>query len=306
MKNTRTNFCILCIALIFSTACTRSIETSTKTADIAPKAGKPSTGGGGTVQAKAVCNFNLNEDSLRNAGWVKEFDDEFGSGLSAWNIWQSGSYNNELQFYQPGNLQFVNDTLKIVVKAEPATGPTDPYSTTPKTFNYTSARIESKALYSASTATPKVRMSARIKLPAGYGMWPAWWSYGDPWPVQGEIDILEARGQEPYNFQTNYFYGKTANRNLVKNATTVIVSNVNLQTCWHVYELVWERNSLSFYLDGALVDKKTGGYVSSLFGKQEKLVLNVAVGGVFFYNLNPALIQPGTMEVDWVKVFTSN
>jgi beta-glucanase (GH16 family) len=305
MKNILTNPYLFCIAVFLLAACTRTIESNKKTADITPKAGKPSTGSG-TVNANGVCDFDLIESTLTTTGWTKTFEDNFDGSLTAWNIWQSGSYNNELQHYQRSNLEFSNGILKIVTKAETVTGNTDPYNSTPKTFNYTSARIESKALYSASTASPKVRMSARIKLPAGYGMWPAWWSYGDPWPTQGEIDILEARGQEPYRFQTNYFYGKTANRNLVKNAETFIVSNVNLQTCFHVYELVWERNSLKFYFDGQLVDTKTGGYVSSLFGKKEKLVLNVAVGGVFFYNLNPALIVPGTMEVDWVKVFTSN
>jgi beta-glucanase (GH16 family) len=83
----------------------------------------------------------------------------------------------------------------INARSENVTGPTTPFDVTPKTFNYTSGRIESKANFSASSFSPVVRMMTRIKLPAGYGMWPAFWSYGDPWPTQGEIDILEARGQ---------------------------------------------------------------------------------------------------------------
>ena len=149
-------------------------------------------------------------------------------------------------------------------------------------------------------------MVARIKLPAGYGMWPAFWSYGDPWPTQGEIDILEARGQEPNSYSTNYFFGRRANVNLVRNATTTINANMSLQTCWHVYELIWSQNSLVFMLDGQVVDTKTGNYVSNLFGKKEKIVLNLAVGGNYFSNLDPAQIQTGTLQVDWVKVFRSN
>ena len=49
----------------------------------------------------------------------------------------------------------------------------------------------------------------------------------------------------------------------------------------------------------------SGGYVSSLFGKTEWITLNVAVGGNFFSNLNTSLIVPGTMYVDWVKVFVN-
>jgi beta-glucanase (GH16 family) len=87
-------------------------------------------------------------------------------------------------------------------------------------------------------------MMARIKLPGGYGMWPAFWSYGDPWPTQGEIDILEARGQEDMKYQTNYFYGRTENRNLVRGAEGFVTTDVSLQTCYHVYEMIWSQNDL--------------------------------------------------------------
>ena len=133
----------------------------------------------------------------------------------------------------------------------------------------------------------------------------AYWSYGDPWPTQGEIDFLEARGQEPTKYQTNYFYGKTANRNLVRNQVGYINTNGDLTTCYHVYEMVWEKNTLSSYFDGALVETKTGSYIPNLFGKTERITLNLAVGGNFFTNLNTAQIVPGTMYVDFVKVFTS-
>ena len=149
-------------------------------------------------------------------------------------------------------------------------------------------------------------MSARIQLPAGYGMWPAFWSYGDPWPTQGEIDFLEARGQEPTKYQTNYFYGKTANRNVVRNAVGYITADADLTQCYHVYEMVWAQNQLTSYLDGKVVEvKTTGGYIPDLFGKTERITLNVAVGGNFFTNFDPSQIQTGSMKVDWVKVFTS-
>jgi beta-glucanase (GH16 family) len=147
---------------------------------------------------------------------------------------------------------------------------------------------------------------ARVKLASGYGMWPALWSYGDPWPTQGEIDIIEARGQEPFKYQTNYFYGRAANRNLVKNQVGFITSSVNLTTCYHVYEMIWSQNSLTSLLDGNVIETKSGGYIPNLFGKTERIVLNLAVGGNFFSNLNPAQITTGSMYVDFVKVFTSN
>ena len=253
-----------------------------------------------------VCDYNLDENALINAGWTKTFEDNFDADFSKWNIWYGGAFNNELELYQASNLSLSSGNFVITAKQETVTGPTTPFDPTPKTFNYTSGRIESKTNFSSSSSSPKVRMIARIKLPAGYGMWPAFWSYGDPWPTQGEIDVLEARGQEDFKYQTNYFYGKTVNRNLVRNAQGYVTTDVSLQTCYHVYELIWSQNSLEFYFDGVLVNTNSGSYVSSLFSKTEKITLNLAVGGNFFSNFNPSLIQTGTMYVDWVKVFTSN
>jgi beta-glucanase (GH16 family) len=250
------------------------------------------------------CDYDIDETTIINAGWSKTFEDNFSNGLTQWNTWYGGAFNNELQLYQAANLSQVNGNLVIEAREGAVTGPTTPFDMTQKNFNYTSGRIESKTLFSASTATPQVRMMARIKLPAGYGMWPAFWSYGDPWPTHGEIDILEARGQEDKKYQTNYFYGRQANRNLVRGAEGFVNTDVSLQTCYHVYELIWSQNSLQFYFDGVLVKTNNGGYVPNLFGKSEKITLNLAVGGLFFSNFNPALIQTGTMYVDWVKVFT--
>lgn len=255
--------------------------------------------------ATTICNYNPDETILIAAGWTLAFKDEFND-LSNWNIWTGGAFNNELQYYQPDNLTISNGILTIAAKKENVTGATNPFDATPKNFQYTSGRIECKQTVSASTQTPKVRMVARVKLAPGYGMWPAFWSYGDPWPTQGEIDIIEARGQEPNKYQTNYFYGKTANRNIVRNATGYITADSDLTECFHVYEMIWEQNSLTSLLDGNVVEVKTsGGNIPNLFGKTERITLNLAVGGNFFNNLNPSLIQTGTMYVDYVKVFTA-
>ncbi|MES2647731.1 MAG: glycoside hydrolase family 16 protein [Bacteroidota bacterium] len=256
-------------------------------------------------KAAAVCDYNQDEASLVTAGWTKTFDETFSTDLSKWNVWTGGAYNNELQHYQANNMQVTNGALLITARKENVTGSTTNFDATPKNFEYTSGRIECKTNVSASVKTPKVRVSARIKWPAAYGMWPAFWSYGDPWPTQGEIDILEARGQEPFQYQTNYFYGRRANQNLVSGAEGFVTNDVNLTSCWHVYELIWEKNTLSFLLDGQVVKTNTGGYVPNLFGKKERITLNLAVGGLFFSNLDPNQIVTGTMEIDWVKVFTS-
>lgn len=257
--------------------------------------------------AETVCDYDLDEEALASSGWTKSFEDNFTTDLSKWNVWTGGAFNNELQHYQGSNMEIVNGELVITAKKETVTGATNPFDATSKTFNYTSGRIECKTNVSANQSTPKVRMAARIKWPKGYGLWPAFWSYGDPWPKNGEIDILEARGQEPTKYQTNYFYGTQEGTNVVQNAEGFITADADLTTCYHVYEVVWEKDKLTYYLDGKVVEEKTkGGYIDDLFGKTERLVLNLAVGGGFFANLDPSKIQTGAMHVDYVKVFTSN
>jgi beta-glucanase (GH16 family) len=244
---------------------------------------------------------------LTTAGWLKVFEDNFDSDLSKWSIWTGGAFNNELQHYQASNVELDGGILFIRAKKETVTGNTTPFDQTQKTFQFTSGRIESETNVSANSSSPKVRIVARIKLPAGNGLWPAFWTYGDPWPTQGEIDIIEARGQERKKYQTNYFYGTSADNNLVQGAEGFIETNEDLTACFHVYEMIWEQSKLTSILDGTVVEIKTsGGYIPQLFGKQQRITFNLAVGGWFFNNLNPATIETGTMQVDWVKVFTSN
>ncbi len=296
------NLFLLILFSFFVVSCEKNINTpATITEEIATARPAPSS-----PIVDAVCDYDINESAIVTAGWIKTFEDNFSNDLSGWDIWYGGAFNNELQLYQESNLSITGDNLVISAKKESVEGPTTPFDVTSKTFNYTSGRIESKTNFSASVSIPKVRMMARIKLPSGYGMWPAFWSYGDPWPKEGEIDILEARGQEDNKYQTNYFYGKTANRNLVRGAEGYVTVDESLQTCYHVYEMIWTQSELRFYLDGVLVKTNSGGYVPSLFGKTERITLNLAVGGNFFSNFNPSLIQTGTMYVDWVKVFVSN
>ena len=303
MSTAKSFLCYLLFVAIIISSCKKNNSSSE---NVNEEFATARPGGGGTGTIHGVCDYDIDESEITAAGWTKTFEDNFSSNdFSKWNIWYGGAFNNELQLYQSQNLSITNGNLVINAKQENVTGPTTAFDATPKTFNYTSGRIESNSLISSSSSSPSVRLMARIKLPAGYGMWPAFWSYGDPWPKQGEIDVLEARGQEDFKYQTNYFYGKVANRNLVHGAEGYVTTDVSLQSCYHVYELIWSQNDLKFYFDGVLVKTNSGGYVTSLFGKSEKITLNVAVGGNFFSNFNPSLIQTGTMYVDWVKVFTS-
>ncbi|WP_266364056.1 glycoside hydrolase family 16 protein [Tellurirhabdus rosea] len=257
-----------------------------------------------TRSAISPCEVPFNESALLREGWTKTFEDEFSRDLSRWNLWTGGAYNEELQHYQPSNLVLSNGILSIVAKRETVVGRTRPNLPEPKTFRFTSGRIESKTAFAPGGRVKELRISARIKCPGGYGMWPAFWAYGDPWPTKGEIDILEMRGNEPLKYTTNYAYGPRAGENQAPDATAVIQPGVSLTDCWHTFELIRARKTLTFLFDGRVVDVKQGRMVEELYTKPENIVLNLAIGGTFFGHPSPDQIVPGTMQVDWVKVFT--
>ena len=294
-----TLFCLMLSAFSCKKEVDSPVDTSTPT---------PTTPAGPDIginyQAQAVCNSNYNDATLLNSGWTKVFEDNFDNNLSNWTNWTSGSFNGELQYYQAANLQITNGSLAIVAKKEDVTGAANPNDKTPKAFKYTSGRIESKNTFSASAATPKVRIIARIKQPKGYGMYSGFLSYGNNWPTQGQIDHMLAYGQSPTQYVTNYYYSTRTGTNDVRGAVGYITANEDLSACYHVYETEWTKETLTYYLDGKLVETKTaGGLVPGLFGKSQRLSFYLAVSSTF---LTRGQIATGTMYIDWVKVFTSN
>lgn len=249
------------------------------------------------------------EDPQPTGPWTLIFEEEFDTDLSAWNIWEGGAYNEEIQLYRPEQVSLSDGKLLIQAQREAVTGPTTNVEATTKDFEYVSGRIESKDLYgpSATEGEQQYRFVARIRLPAGHGLWPAFWTYGDPWPTQGEIDILEARGGEPTKFQSNIFYGRQAGRNINRHAEAYFDTGVDLTADFHEYEMIWTSNSIEIWFDGERLHTYTASRtnnIENLFGKKEKVTLNTAVGGLFFTDRNSAnYADAGLMEVDWVRVY---
>ncbi len=156
------------------------------------------------LNADANYDYTLKETELLTTDWSKALEDKFDESSTAgittqlanWNIWTVGAFNNELQYYHAPNLKIEKWKSRYYCKKGKDNRCNLPGGPNSKNFDFTSDGIESELLFSANTATPKVQMVTRIKLPRSYGM-ACLLSYGDPWPTHGEIDILEAHGQEP-------------------------------------------------------------------------------------------------------------
>lgn len=270
------------------------------------------TGNAGSKPNPQKKTFAFDEAALLQQNYTKIFEDDFSSIDNAkWEVWNGGAYNKELQLYRGQNLSSENGSLVIQSTREEATGPALPGSEETKTFNFTSGRIDSRFTFAASDESPKIRVVARIQSPKGTGMWPAFWTNGDNWPTKGEIDILEALG-DPFSYQTDYFYGTTPGKLITDDSKTMttITSASDLTNQFHIYEVIWEKNSLTYLLDGAVVDVKHssdpgGEYIPAFFGKLHHVTLNLAVGGQMFGDdLDPASIQPSAMYVDWIKIYS--
>jgi hypothetical protein len=246
--------------------------------------------------------------SIDGASWNLIFEDEF-ENLAAWDAWYGGAFNNEIQLYTKEQLNLEEGILKINALRKPVVGPSLPNDTTPKNFEYVSGRIESKDLYGPSDqdGEREYRFVARIKLPSGHGMWPAFWAYGDPWPTQGEIDILEARGSETDRFSSNIYFGPTNGVNINQDTESKHTIGQNLTEDFHLYEMIWRPNSIEILFDNEIVhayEASRNNNIEQLLGKKQKIVFNTAVGGWFFRDQDANnYADSSTMEVDWVRVY---
>src|SRR2546430_11283996 len=149
-----------------------------------------------------ACGLSQTTSSPNGNPWTLVWSDEFGGSngsapdSSKWTLETGGNGwgNNELEYYtnRSQNAQIQNGSLVITALKETYTGPDG------VTRNYTSARMKTAGKFEQQYG----RFEARIKIPYGQGMWPAFWMLGNDigtvgWPTCGEIDIMEDIGQEP-------------------------------------------------------------------------------------------------------------
>lgn len=261
------------------------------------------------VVLSACMDKQKNNGSPPSSDWKIIFEDNFDRDLSQWNVWYGGAYNDEIQLYRPEQLSLKEGVLHIRTERQVIQGPTTNVDSTQKSFEYVSGRIESKELFGFSEleGDREYRFVARLKLPKGVGMWPAFWTYGDPWPTQGEIDILEARGNRPKQFQSNLFYGPTPGINMNKDTEVEYEADLNLTDHFFVYEMIWKADRIEIWFEGELKHTylaDANNNIDQMALKKQKVVFNNAVGGWFIGNMSSESFgNSAVMEVDWVRVY---
>jgi beta-glucanase (GH16 family) len=264
-----------------------------------------------------LCGFRLVplKAAPADSNWVLVWSDECngaaGSAVdgSKWNLVNSGGGfgNNEVQFYtnRTANSYYDgNGNLVIKTLRESYGG-----------YNYTSAK-----LYSQNKGDwTYCRVQIRAKLPRGRCVWPAFWMmptasrYGG-WPICGEIDIMELRGDEPNKVGGTLHFGNPWKYI----GSSYYLSSGTFDTAYHTFDLEWEQGVFRWYVDGQLYQTRnhpewycSGANESSNpnapFDQPFYLQLNTAVGGPntpYTGNQNPDdSVFPQSMLIDYVRVY---
>ena len=234
--------------------------------------------------------FNGPDGSLPDpAKWVME------TGGKGWG-------NNELETYtnRAVNAQQKGGNLVITAQKETFKGADG------VARDYTSARLKTQGLFDHRYG----KIEARIKIPYGQGMWPAFWMLGNDiatvgWPTCGEIDIMENIGKEPAIVHgTIHGPGYSGEKGI---GSPYVLPSGRFADDFHVYAIEWEPNQIRFYVDGNLYATRTPSDLPTgakwVYDHNFFIILNLAVGGGWPGNPDATTVFPQQMLVDYVRVY---
>ncbi len=263
--------------------------------------------------ALAACKTDDDKVSMEPGydGYTLEWSDEFNTNISSSNwTFETGDGtdyglppgwgNAERQLYTNSgnniNIQADeegNSVLVITARKEPGN------------HRYSSAKVTTQNLQSFRFG----RIEARIKVPEGKGLWPAFWLLGDniseiDWPGCGEIDIMEVIGHEPGKLHSTVHYANSENKAGSNGAG--FEAPESLSNDYHEYRLDWTPTAMVFSLDGMEVHEVLIANDMKEFLRSFYIIFNVAVGGNWPGDPDETTTFPQQMLIDWVRVYSKD
>lgn len=238
--------------------------------------------------------------------WSDEFNGADGSSPDAakwvFDIGGGGWGNKELESYTARTVNAQQRSGKLVITAlkEDYTGPDG------IARQYTSARLKTLGKFTQAYG----RFEARMQLPLGKGIWPAFWMLGDDiktadWPKAGEIDIMENIGAADTVYSTIHGPGYSGAKGLSTKFPLPAGQAVN--TGFHVYAVEWAPNDLKFFFDDKLIVERTPKDLPEgtrwVYDHPFFMLLNLAVGGGWPGYPDATTTFPQTLLVDYVRVY---
>jgi beta-glucanase (GH16 family) len=249
--------------------------------------------------------------------WQETYSGKAGVKPNA-KIWQYnmgnglGWGNNELEYYTNKAAQMSTDGkghMVITASQVDLNNPSDNYITDYcGQCVFKSARVYTRDQLSFQYG----RIEARIQVPEGAGMWPAFWLLGvdrpscSGWPSCGEIDIMEVRGSTP-NVAIGSIHGPGYSGGSSKSNYYYSPDNLSLGGGYHVFRIDWLPNSIKYYVDGNLYGTETPKDVAPndwVFNARFYMIMNFATGGNFDGSQLDTSIQSAKMSIDYVKYST--
>lgn len=238
--------------------------------------------------------------------WGDEFNGPDGSlpNPAKWSIVTGGAGfgNNELEYYTARKANIHQDAGNLVITARKET-----YAGADGVRKYTSARIETKGHFEQAYG----RIEARIKIPKGQGIWPAFWAIGNNfdavgWPECGEMDIMENVGYEP-SMVHGTLHGPGYSGGDPLTGAFMLPEGARASDDFHIYAAEWEPKEIRFYIDDVLYETQTSAGIPSkghwVFDHPFFILLNVAVGGNWPGSPDASTVFPTSMLVDYVRVY---
>lgn len=242
--------------------------------------------------------------------WSDEFEGAAGQPPD-WTKWKNdvggtGWGNDELQYYTENSANaWLDGRSNLVIEArnDNAAGYTCHYGQ----CSYTSARLQTAGKFGQMYG----RMEARIKVPRGTGLWPAFWMLGDdiavhPWPASGEIDIMEHVGHEP-SIVKGSAHGPGFTGANSFNRDFELPQNESFADSFHTFAVDWAPGRITWSVDGDSYGVLTPDQLSAgqqwVFDKPYFLLLNLAVGGVWPGPPDASTSFPAQLVVDYVRVY---
>lgn len=256
----------------------------------------------------SMAQTSTTNSSAWNLVWSDEFNGSDGSAPdpSKWVLETGGGGwgNQELEYYtgRPQNAIQRDGNLVITALKEKYAGPDG------VTRDYTSARLKTQGKFAQAYG----RFEARIKIPRGQGIWPAFWMLGEDidkvgWPTCGEIDIMENIGKEPSTVHGTIHGPGYSGDNGIGDPYSLPASE-RFADDFHVFAVEWEPKAIRFYVDGHVYATRTPGDLPKqtnwVYDHPFFLLLNVAVGGSWPGNPDATSTYPQMMLVDYVRVYS--
>lgn len=248
------------------------------------------------VLALAACG---EESAPRALLWSDEFEGPRGAlpDPARWSfeVGGDGWGNGELQFHTDRNAALDGaGHLVITARREPSGGRA-----------YTSARLSTRGKLEVTHG----RIEARLRLPAGRGLWPAFWMLGSDvaqvgWPACGEIDVVEARGAQPDRVSSAlHGPGYSAGNALI--AAYERPDRAPLTDDFHVFAVDWSPGQAEFSVDGHSYHTERASRLAHrwVFDHPFFLIVNLAVGGSFGGPPDETTPFPAELIVDHVRVY---